>query len=49
MKSPVRGVSVVSLAAALLWCEEQPHGEAFITLDIRLRDAAQREGFAIKP
>jgi hypothetical protein len=39
----------LQLAAALVWCEEQPHGEAFVTLDDRLREAATREGFSVHP
>ena len=32
--------SPLQLAAALIWCEEQPHGEGFVTLDARLAEAA---------
>ncbi len=46
---PLRAADALQLAAALIWCEEQPHGEGFISLDARLRDAAQREGFDVKP
>jgi len=46
---PLRAADALQLAAALIWCEEQPHGEAFVCLDARLRDAAQREGFDIRP
>jgi|SRR5687768_5736481 len=46
---PLRAADALQLAAALIWCEEQPHGEAFVSLDVRLRDAAQREGFDIRP
>jgi predicted nucleic acid-binding protein len=46
---PLRAADALQLAAALIWCEEQPHGEAFVSLDDRLRDAALREGFAVQP
>ena len=46
---PLRAADALQLAAALVWCEEQPHGEGFVSLDGRLRDAAAREGFAVHP
>ena len=46
---PLRAADALQLGAALIWCEEQPHGEAFVSLDARLRDAALREGFDIRP
>jgi hypothetical protein len=46
---PLRAADALQLAAALLWCEEQPHNEGFVSLDARLRDAARNEGFDIKP
>ncbi len=46
---PLRAADTLQLAAALIWSEEQPHGAAFVCLDSRLRDPAQREGFEIKP
>jgi hypothetical protein len=46
---PLRAADALQLAAALIWCEEQPHGEGFVCLDARLRDAAQREGFDVRP
>jgi len=46
---PLRAADALQLAAALIWCEEQPHGEAFVCLDVRLRDAATREGFDVRP
>ena len=46
---PLRAADALQLAAALIWCEEQPHGEVFVCLDARLREAAQREGFDIRP
>ena len=46
---PLRAADALQLAAALVWCEEQPHGEAFVSLDGRLREAARAEGFDILP
>ena len=46
---PLRAADALQLAAALLWCEEQPHGEGFVSLDARLREAAGKEGFAVLP
>ncbi|MSO48334.1 MAG: PIN domain-containing protein [Acidobacteria bacterium] len=46
---PLRAADALQLAAALIWCEEQPHGETFVCLDARLRDAAHREGFDVRP
>ena len=46
---PLRAADALQLAAALIWCEEQPHGERFVSLDNRLRDAARSEGFDVSP
>lgn len=46
---PLRAADALQLAAALIWCDEAPHGDAFVSLDERLRDAARREGFAALP
>ena len=46
---PLRAADALQLAAALIWCEEQPHGEGFVTLDVRLAEAAAAEGFVIHP
>ena len=46
---PLRAADALQLAAALLWCEEQPHNEGFVCLDARLRDAARNEGFDVRP
>jgi predicted nucleic acid-binding protein len=46
---PLRAADALQLAAALVWCEEQPTGETFVCLDDRLRDAALREGFVLFP
>ena len=46
---PLRAADALQLAAALVWSEEQPLGEVFVSLDDRLREAARREGFALLP
>lgn len=46
---PLRAADALQLAAALIWCEEQPHGETFVSLDDRLRGAANKEGFTLAP
>ena len=46
---PLRAADALQLAAALLWCEEQPHGEGLVSLDAKLRDAAAKEGFSVLP
>ena len=46
---PLRAADALQLAAALLWCEEQPHAEGFVSLGVKLRDAALKEGFTVLP
>jgi hypothetical protein len=46
---PLRAADALQLGAALVWCEEQSHGEVFVCLDDRLREAARREGFSLAP
>ena len=46
---PLRAVDALQLAAALAWCENRPRAEGLLTLDLRLRDAAVREGFDVLP
>ena len=46
---PLRTADAFQLAAALLWCEEDPSRETFVCLDDRLLEAARREGFRILP
>lgn len=46
---PLRAGDALQLAAALIWSHEAPQGDAFVSLDDRLREAARREGFAIVP
>ena len=46
---PLRAADALQLAAALIWCEEQPHNETFVSLDDRLCAAARNEGFEVAP
>jgi predicted nucleic acid-binding protein len=46
---PLRAADALQLAAALIWCEEQPHNETFVCLDERLCAAARKEGFEVSP
>lgn len=39
----------LQLAAALVWTRERPSGVGFVSGDMRLREAAEREGFAVQP
>ena len=46
---PLRAADSLQLAAALVWCDKAPKGHHFVCLDIRLREAATREGFTVLP
>ena len=46
---PLRAADALQLAAALVFCEDDPTGESFVCLDDRLRDAALSEGFQLLP
>ena len=45
---PLRAADALQLAAALIFCREQPQDLAFLTADQRLRDAANLEGFTVE-
>ncbi len=44
---PLRAADALQLAAALVACEESPQTLAFICSDVRLSDAAAKEGFQV--
>ena len=46
---PLRAADALQLAAALVWAADRPAGMRFVSLDLRLRDAAAREGFTLLP
>ena len=45
---PLRAADAFQLAAALIFCREQPQHIPFLTADQRLRDAANLEGFPVE-
>lgn len=46
---PLRAADAFQLAAGLHWADGQPARQHFVSLDERLREAAQREGFEVLP
>ena len=46
---PLRAADAMQLAAALVGVTDRPSGHAFVCTDVRLREAAAREGFAVLP
>jgi predicted nucleic acid-binding protein len=44
---PLRAADALQIAAALVWAEDHPEGESFMTLDKRRADAARTEGFEV--
>lgn len=45
----LRALDSFQLAAALVWCKEQPRGRLFMCCDVRLADAATKAGFDVLP
>ncbi|MDI6716969.1 MAG: PIN domain-containing protein [Actinomycetota bacterium] len=45
----LRAADALQLAAALVWVEKSPADQGFVSLDFRLREAAQNEGFSVLP
>ena len=45
----LRVADSLQLAAALIWCDEDPQGTDLVSYDARLREAAIREGFGVLP
>jgi predicted nucleic acid-binding protein len=46
---PLRAADALQLAAALEWCRGRPRKAGIVSFDLRLRDAARKEGFSILP
>jgi len=46
---PLRAADALQLAAALIACEENPQTLPFVCSDLRLREAAAKEGFRVVP
>jgi hypothetical protein len=45
----LRAADALQFAAALVWAGYHPAGLGFVCLDRKLREAAEREGFAVLP
>ena len=45
----LKTADAMQLAAALLWCGDDPRAAEFVCQDNRLRTAARREGFTVLP
>jgi predicted nucleic acid-binding protein len=45
----LRAADAFQLASALMWSQGETRGHALVSFDERLREAAQREGFALLP
>jgi uncharacterized protein len=45
----LRAADALQLAAAVVWCDGRPESEGFVSLDRRLRTAAELEGFSVLP
>ena len=46
---PLRTADAFQMAAAVLWCQELPTEQSFVSLDHRLCDVGYREGFTVLP
>lgn len=46
---PLRAADSMQLAAAIVWADKNPKGHDFVCFDLKLRDAARKEGFALLP
>ena len=46
---PLRAADALQLAAALQWCQRRTTDRELVSFDIRLREAARKEGFTILP
>ena len=46
---PLRTAGAIQLAAAILWRQELPTEQRFVSLDHRLCDVGYREGFTVLP
>ncbi len=45
----LRALDSFQLAAALVWCKEQPRGRWFVCCDMRLAEAVTKAGFDLLP
>ncbi len=44
---PLRAADALQLAAALMWVNHRPMRKLFLTFDVRLAEAAYKEGFTV--
>lgn len=49
LNHPLRAADSLQLAAAISWTDKKPNGHSFVCLDLKLGEAARREGFTILP
>jgi predicted nucleic acid-binding protein len=47
LRHPLRAADALQLAAALTWAEARPRRHVFASFDLRLAEAARREGFRL--
>ena len=45
----LKAADALQLAAAFVWADSNPVGNAFVCLDAKLREAAKMEGFTVHP
>ena len=45
----LRAADAFQLSAAIRWCQGEPKGAEVVSFDLRLREAASKEGFSILP
>ncbi len=46
---PLRAADSLQLAAAIVWADKKPRGHYFVCFDLKLREAAIKEGFTLLP
>jgi len=49
MTHPLQAADSLQLSAALIWAGKKAKGHHFVCLDLRLREAARKEGFILLP
>lgn len=49
LNHPLRAADALQLAAALTWAEKSAKDHELVCFDLRLRDAARKEGFTLLP
>jgi len=49
LNHPLRAADSLQLAAAIVWTDKKPREHNFVCFDVRLREAARKEGFTVLP